>query len=178
MDKMIEGKALKYDENADDINTDVIWPGKYTYVQMPKEEMKNYAMETYDPEFKEKAKHHSILVVGKNFGCGSSREQAPECLKYSGVKAIIAVSFARIFYRNAINIGLPLIESVYAVDAIENGNTVTIDLEQGILTINNEKTITISKYPEFVMELITDDGLINHIRKKNKEQQGDESNNE
>lgn len=166
----IKGTVLKYTQNEDDINTDVIWPGKYTYIQIMREEMYKYAMETYDPEFKEKVKGNNILVVGKNFGCGSSREQASECLKYSGVKAIIARSFARIFYRNSINIGLPVIESPEAVDALEQGDSLEIDLGKGIITVmgedNTGKEITIPKYPPFVMALINDEGLINHIRKK------------
>ena len=107
---MIRGTALKYED--DDINTDVIWPGKYTYIQMPLDEMPRHAMETFDPDFRRKSSEHSVLVVGKNFGCGSSREQASECLKQSGIQAILAVSFARIFYRNSINLGLPVIEFV------------------------------------------------------------------
>ena len=79
---LIKGKVLKYTENADDVNTDIIWPRKYTYIQVPKEEMPKYAMETYDPSFREKIKNCSILDVGKNFGCGSSREQASECVKF------------------------------------------------------------------------------------------------
>ncbi|MBT3465248.1 3-isopropylmalate dehydratase [archaeon] len=173
----ISGKVLKYKSNADDINTDVIWPGKYTYVQIPKEEMHKYAMETYDPDFKNKAKSHQILVVGKNLGCGSSREQASECLKYSGIKAIIARSFARIFYRNSINIGLPVIESNEAVDAIKNEDDVEIDLVNGEIIINNDNKIKISKYPEFVLQLIKDDGLINHIKKENENNKNNENNN-
>src|SRR3990167_7381389 len=108
---IITGKVLKYTENADNINTDVIWPGKYTYIQMDDEQTKQHAMETYDPQFREKVKNRSMLVVGKNFGCGSSREQAVYALKVSGIKVIIARSFARIYYRNAINLGLVAIES-------------------------------------------------------------------
>lgn len=164
----INGKALKYEGKiTDDINTDVIWPGKYTYVQISKEEMHKYAMENYDPKFSEKAKTNQILVVGKNMGCGSSREQASECLKYSGIKAIIAKSFARIFYRNSINIGLPVIESEDAVNSIKNNDKVVIDLENGKIIVNEKKIIEFTKYPEFVMNLIKDDGLINHIKNKN-----------
>ena len=170
----ISGKVLKYEENADDINTDVIWPGKYTYVQIPKDEMHKYAMETYDPNFNDKAKDHQILVVGNNMGCGSSREQASECLKYSGIKAVIAKSFARIFYRNSINIGLPAIESKISVESIKNDDEIEIDLEKGTILINKKKEIKIPKYPEFVLQLIKDDGLINHIKKENNNKNTDE----
>lgn len=159
---MIQGRALKYE--ADDVNTDVIWPGKYTYVQIPPEEMPQYAMETFDPEFPAKAQDHQVLVVGKNFGCGSSREQASECLKHSGIQAIIARSFARIFYRNSINLGLPVIESERAFEAIQSGDEVAVDLEGGAITVGAER-IPFAPYPEFVLRLIADGGLIPHIRK-------------
>lgn len=168
---IISAKALKYTVNADDINTDVIWPGEYTYIQIPKEEMHKYAMETHDQEFVAKVRQRgeAILVVGKNFGCGSSREQASECLKYSGIRAIVAKSFARIFYRNSINIGLPVIESSEAVDAIKDNSLVEIDIERGMLIVSGA-TIRIPKYPEFVLEIIKDGGLINHIRKSMEEE--------
>lgn len=159
---MIEGKALKYEE--DDINTDLIWRGKYTYIQIPTEEMHKYAMESFDPSFRERAKERSILVVGKNMGCGSSREQASECLKYSGIKAVIAESFSRIFYRNSINIGLPVIESAELASAIKDGDVVEIDLEKGVAHVGDQ-TFEIPKYPKFVLDIINDDGLINHIRR-------------
>ncbi|HLD80845.1 MAG TPA: 3-isopropylmalate dehydratase [archaeon] len=156
---------MKY-ENADDVNTDVIWPGKYTYVQMPASEMKKHAMETFDLSFKDKVVGREILVAGKNFGCGSSREQASECLKYSGVKAVIAKSFARIFYRNSINIGLPVIESIQAVESIKDNDSVKVDLEAGMLWVGGE-SVRFPKYPGFVLEIVKDNGLINHIRKQN-----------
>ncbi|MDD9954123.1 MAG: 3-isopropylmalate dehydratase [Candidatus Woesearchaeota archaeon] len=160
---MISGKTLKYDAN--DINTDVIWPGKYTYVQIPPEEMQKHAMETFDPDFGRKLAGKSILVVGTNMGCGSSREQASECLKYSGIKAIIAKSFARIFYRNSINLGLPVIESPELVDAISDGDDVQIDLANGEALVN-DKTFRIPTYPQFVMEILEAGGLIEHIRRQ------------
>jgi 3-isopropylmalate/(R)-2-methylmalate dehydratase small subunit len=159
---VIRGSALVY--QADDVNTDVIWPGKYTYVQIPPEEMPQYAMETFDPEFPTKAKTHQVLVVGKNFGCGSSREQASECLLHSGIQAIVACSFARIFYRNSINLGLPVIECPEAATVIATGDVVSIDLGEGHLTVG-ERKFSFPRYPEFVLELIHDGGLIEHIRK-------------
>ena len=163
---MIKHQALKYE--ADDINTDVIWPGKYTYVQISPEEMPKYAMETFDPLFLKKVKTSRVLVVGKNFGCGSSREQASECLVHSGVIAVIAKSFARIFYRNSINLGLPVIECPDAVEAIQAGDTVAIELEAGYLTVKGQR-FEFPPYPEFVLNLIQDGGLIAHIRRSGTE---------
>ena len=159
---MIEHQALKYD--ADDINTDVIWPGKYTYLQIAPEEMPKYAMATFDPLFPQKVTNARVLVVGKNFGCGSSREQASECLLHSGVLAVISKSFARIFYRNSINLGLPVIECPDAVEAIQTGDTVAIELEKGYLEVMGQK-FEFSPFPDFILELIKDGGLIAHIRK-------------
>jgi 3-isopropylmalate/(R)-2-methylmalate dehydratase small subunit len=162
---IIAGPALKYDD-ADDVNTDVIWPGKYTYVQIPPEEMPRYAMETFDPDFPQRVVGRRVLVVGKNFGCGSSREQASECLLHSGIQAIVARSFARIFYRNSINLGMAVIESPAAVDAIADGDAVEIDLAAGRLALVGGEAFDFERYPEFVLRLIEDGGLIEHIRKR------------
>lgn len=158
---MIRGRALKYPD--DDVNTDVLWPGKYTYVQVPREEMPRYALETFDPDFAAKAAERTVMVVGRNFGCGSSREQASECLLASGIQVLIARSVARIFYRNSINLGLPVIESDAAVDAIEDGAEVAVDLEEGRVVVG-ERTVEFPRYPAFVLELIQAGGLIAHIR--------------
>jgi 3-isopropylmalate/(R)-2-methylmalate dehydratase small subunit len=164
-DDLIRGSVLKYDA-ADDVNTDVIWPGKYTYVKMPPEEMATHAMETFDPEFPAKAARHQVLVVGRNFGCGSSREQAPQCLKYAGIQAVVAVSFARIFYRNAINLGLAVIECPDAVRKLRTGHTIELDLEGGMLTTSTGDGFEFAPYPPFVLELIRDGGLIEHIARQ------------
>jgi len=165
---VIQGKVLKYE--ADDVNTDVIWPGKYTYVQMAPADMPQYAMETFDPDFKTKVRDRQVLVVGKNFGCGSSREQASECLKFSGIQAIVARSFARIFYRNSLNIGLPVIECPAAVDALQDGDQAAIDLASGVLELRRPdeepRRFEFARYPEFVLKLIEDGGLIESIRKQ------------
>lgn len=158
----LEGLALKYDR-ADDVSTDQIWPGKYTYVQMKPEEMVSLAMEGFDPGFARKAATHSILVVGRNFGIGSSREQAAECIKYAGIQAIIGRSFARIFYRNAINIGLPVIEAPKVVDSTEHGDRVEIDLESGSVNVG-DSVFEVSPFPAFVLELLRHGGLINMLR--------------
>ena len=127
----VTGKAVKFGDNVD---TDVILPGKYLVLIDPNE-LAKHAMEGLDPAFPEKAKEGVIVVGGKNFGCGSSREQAPLALKYAGVKCVLADSFARIFFRNAINIGLPVIEHNDISAAVNNGDEVTVDFEAG--TIQN-----------------------------------------
>lgn len=166
----IQGRALSY-ADANDVNTDVIWPGKYTYVQIPFEDMAQHAMETFDPEFGAKVAGHEVLVVGRNFGCGSSREQASECLLASGLRLVVAESFARIFYRNSINLGLAVVECpalVAAVRAAEGPLELEVDLERGELRCGGE-TYAVAPYPPFVLELIRDGGLIAHIRKGNPE---------
>ena len=164
METWITGSALKYDD-ADDVNTDVIWPGKYTYVKLPPESMAQHAMETFDPDFPQKAAEHAVLVVGKNFGCGSSREQASECLKASGVQLIVAKSFARIFYRNSLNLGLAVLECPGAVEAARTGARVEADLAEGWLEVEGQR-FPVAAYPPFVLELVRDGGLIPHIRKQ------------
>ena len=162
MDTRITGRALKYDD-ADDVNTDVIWPGKYTYVKLPPDAMAQHAMETFDPDFPQKAAEHAVLVVGKNFGCGSSREQASQCLKHAGIRAVVAKSFARIFYRNSMNLGLPVIECPQAAAALATGQQVVIDLEAGELTAGDAR-YRFAPFPPFVLELIRAGGLIAQIR--------------
>jgi len=168
----VSGKALRY-EGAHDVNTDLIWPGKYTYLQIPPEDMPQYAMETFDPDFQERSAARSILVVGRNFGCGSSREQASECLKHSGIKAILACGFARIFYRNSINLGLPVIECPEAAERVQSDDALEFDLEAGVLTLTpaegSVQTFSFAPYPAFVLELIRDGGLIEHICKQEAE---------
>ena len=121
---MSKGTVWKY---GDDVNTDVIFPGKYTYSVLDPEEMAKHALEDLDPAFAKEVQIGDIVVAGKNFGCGSSREQAATCLKYAGVHAIVAKSFARIFFRNAINQGLPVIQCAQAVDNVHKGETISID---------------------------------------------------
>ena len=126
----IIGNVWKY---GDDINTDVIFAGKYVYTIHDPKEMAKHAMETLDPDFASQVQAGDIVVGGKNFGCGRSREQAATCLKYARVGAVVAKSFGRIFYRNGINEGLPLIVCPAAVDAVQNGESVRIDFEKGRL---------------------------------------------
>ena len=158
---MIEGTVLRYD--ADDVNTDLIWPGKYTYQKLSPDEMAAHAMETLDPDFPAKARQHGVLVVGRNFGCGSSREQAAECLKHAGISVVIAHSFARIFFRNAINLGLPVVECEAAAHRARPGDSVSVDLSRGQLALNGE-AITFPPYPAQLLELIEAGGLVSHVR--------------
>jgi 3-isopropylmalate/(R)-2-methylmalate dehydratase small subunit len=156
------GNIWKYGDN---INTDVIFPGKYTYQKMEPGEMAKHALEDLDPEFVNKVKEGDILVAGKNFGMGSSREQAAVAVKYAGIRVIIAKSFARIYFRNAINAGMPAIKSPEAVEAIENGDEVTVDMEKGEI-ITPRGTFTFPPYPETVMDILDNNGLINYIKSK------------
>jgi 3-isopropylmalate/(R)-2-methylmalate dehydratase small subunit len=157
----ITGKVWKY---GDDINTDVIFPGKYTYTIKERSEMAKVALEDLDPEFTKNAQPGDIIVGGKNWGCGSSREQAVSCLKERGIGAIIAKGFARIYYRNCLNEGLPIVISPQAVDAIQAGEEVTVDFDAGKV-ITSKGEFTFPPYPDFVKGLIEDGGLIPHVRK-------------
>ena len=154
------GRAMKY---GDDVNTDAIIPGKYLTLTDPKE-LAKYAMDGLDPSFSKKVKEKSIIVAGRNFGCGSSREQAPLALKHAGVKCIIAESFARIFYRNAINVGLPVLECKSISERMEEGDEVKVDLKAGIIeTISRKETIQVTPLPDFLLEIL-DQGLIEYVK--------------
>ncbi len=157
----ITGKVWKY---GDDVNTDVIFPGKYTYTIKERSEMAKVALEDLDPEFTKNAQPGDIIVGGKNWGCGSSREQAVSCLKERGIGAIIAKGFARIYYRNCLNEGLPIVVSPQAVDAIQAGEEVTVDFDAGKV-ITSKGEFSFPPYPDFVKGLIEDGGLIPHVRK-------------
>lgn len=159
------GKVFKY---GDDVNTDVIFPGKYTYTIDDPEEMAEHAMEDLDPTFKERVEEGDIIVAGKNFGMGSSREQAAICLVHSGISAIIARSFARIFYRNAINNGLPAIIHPEAAESIKEGDSVEVNLKEGTIKTGSEK-FKFDPYPEKLLEILETGGLIRWVRKKIKE---------
>lgn len=159
----ISGKAVKFGDNVD---TDVIIPAKYL-VHIDPHELALHAMEGLDPSFAEKAKSGVIIVAGRNFGCGSSREQAPLALKYSGVKCVVAESFARIFYRNAINIGLPVIECAEAVKKIDEGDLLAVDLENGVIeNISKGLRLETAKLPPFMVEILLNGGLIENLKKK------------
>lgn len=158
-----KGSAWKYGR---DVNTDDIIAAKYL-VSWDVIELGKNCMETLDPEFSKKVKTGDILVAEENFGCGSSREHAPMAIKGAGVSVVIAKSFARIFFRNALNIGLPLLASEAAVEGINDGDTVSADTETGVI-INETtgQTYQAKPYPEFMRELIKAGGLINYIRER------------
>ena len=159
----IRGKAIKF---GNDVNTDVILPGKYLVLIDPYE-LAKHAMESLDRAFPEKAKEGVIVVGGKNFGCGSSREQAPLALKYAGVKCLLAESFARIFFRNAINIGLPVIECKGISNAVETGDELVVDFEAGkVENVSNGKKFQVEKLPPFILEILADGGLIENLRRR------------
>jgi 3-isopropylmalate/(R)-2-methylmalate dehydratase small subunit len=127
----ISGRVWKY---GDDVNTDVIFPGKYTYTIRDPVEMAKHALEDLDPGFAESVQTGDVVVAGRNFGCGSSREQAATCLKYAGVGAVVAVSFSRLFFRNAINQGLPAVVCPEAVSDVRQGDVMEVDLAEGSVT--------------------------------------------
>ncbi|MEA1992781.1 MAG: 3-isopropylmalate dehydratase small subunit [Euryarchaeota archaeon] len=158
---MIEGKVFKY---GDDINTDVIYPGKYVYTIMDPEEMAEHAMEDLDPEFLEKVSDGDIIVAGKNFGCGSSRDQAVRCLKHAGISAIIAKSFARIYYRNCLNNGVLPIICEEASEQIEEGGTVRIDILKGEI-FTKDREFNFVPFSEFIMEIVDSGGLLEYTKK-------------
>ena len=161
--QQVKGKATKFGNNID---TDVILPGKWLSLIDPND-LAKHAMEGIDQSFPKKAEKGIIIIGGKNFGCGSSREQAPLALKYAGVKCVLAESFARIFYRNSINIGLPVIEVKGVSEAINNGDDVSVDLESGtIQNLTKKQTLQGTKLPPFIMEILSDGGLIENLRKK------------
>ncbi len=159
----VKGKAWVY---GDDINTDVIFPGRYLNITEAKE-MAEHAMEDLDTEFRSNVQQGNIVVGGKNFGCGSSREQAATCLKHAGVGAIVAKSFARIYYRNAINLGIPILVSDEAPDKIDKGDELEVDLENGtIKNMTKDENFEVKPLPEFILGIIKDGGLIPNLKKK------------
>jgi len=161
---MVEkGKAFKYKDNVD---TDVIFPARYLGLSDP-EDMAKHCMEDIDRDFASQVKSGDIIVAGENFGCGSSREHAPISIKATKVSCIIAKNYARIFYRNAINIGLPILECPEAVDAINAGDEVSVDFEKGlILDLTTGVKFHSEPFPKFIQQIFEDGGLIGHVKKK------------
>ena len=158
---IFNGKAIKYGDNVD---TDVIIPARYLNT-IDKKELASHCMEDIDKDFTKKVQAGDIMVAGYNFGCGSSREHAPIAIKESGISVVIARSFARIFYRNSINIGLAIVESEAAADAIAEGNVITADLDNGIL--HNETTgedYAVEPFPAFIQTIIENGGLVESIK--------------
>jgi 3-isopropylmalate/(R)-2-methylmalate dehydratase small subunit len=157
----MSNKVWKFGDNID---TDLIIPARYLNTSEPKE-LAEHAMEDADPTWVSKKKPGDFIVGGENFGCGSSREHAPIAIKAAGVKAVIAKSFARIFYRNAINIGLPILESPEAVDQLKEGDQIEVDLAKGqIKNIGSGAVYTAQPFPPFMQKIIDHGGLINYLK--------------
>lgn len=156
------GKVFKYGDNVD---TDVIIPARYLNTSDPKE-LAKYCMEDIDKDFAKNVKEGDIIVADKNFGCGSSREHAPIAIKASGVSLVIAETFARIFYRNAINTGLAILECEEASNKISNGDEISVDFSTGIITNKTKnETYQAEPFPEFIQEIIKDGGLVERTKK-------------
>ncbi|HIU48647.1 MAG TPA: 3-isopropylmalate dehydratase small subunit [Candidatus Avimonoglobus intestinipullorum] len=156
-----QGTVIKYGDNID---TDVIIPARYLNTWLP-EELAKHCMEDIDKDFASKIKPGDIMVGGANFGCGSSREHAPIAIKASGISCVIAKDFARIFYRNAINIGLPILECAEASADIENGDEVAVDFDTGVITnMTKNKTYQAVAFPQFMQDIINAGGLIEQIK--------------
>ncbi|MGP3667457.1 MAG: 3-isopropylmalate dehydratase small subunit [Candidatus Bathyarchaeota archaeon] len=160
MPTTIEGKVLKYGDN---VNTDAIYPSRYMVYTKP-EDMAKYAMAGLDPNFPSKIKEYGLIVAGKNFGCGSSREHAPLSLKYAGVKCVVAESFARIFFRNAINVGLPIIEHKNVYLQIDENDMLQIDMERGLIkNLTKNVTLNFKPFPSFLLKILEKGGLIEYL---------------
>ena len=163
MEMKAKGNVFRFGDNID---TDVIIPARYLNVSSG-EELAKYCMIDIDPEFVHKIHKNDIIVAGKNFGCGSSREHAPLCIKCAGISCIIAENFARIFYRNAINIGMPILECPEAAKEIQEGDSVTVDFSTGVITDENTgKTYQAQPFPPFMQELMQQGGLVEYTKKK------------
>ncbi len=161
--KNAHGKVIKYGDNVD---TDVIIPARYLNSSDPKE-LATHCMEDLDKDFLGRMKPGDIMVAEKNFGCGSSREHAPIAIKACGISCVIAETFARIFYRNSINIGLPIIECPEAVAGIDDGDEVSVDFDSGVITnVTKGTSFKGQAFPEFMQRIIDAEGLVNYINAK------------
>ena len=160
---MIRGKIHKYGDNVD---TDVIIPARYC-TAFTEELLAPHCLEDLDATFVRKVQKGDLIVAGRNFGCGSSRENAPIAIKGAGVSCVIARSFARIFYRNAINIGLPILESPEVVDDAETGDTIEVDLSSGIITnVTKKKEYMTAPFPEMIQEIVNAGGMVEFAKKR------------
>jgi len=159
----IKGQVWKF---GDAVSTDAIISGKYKFKTIDLEELSQHAMETLVPDFAKRVKRGDVIVAGENFGCGSSREQAPLILKHLGVGAIVAKSFARIFYRNCVNVGLPVVECREAPDRTRQGDTLEIDLRKGlVVNLTTGETFRAKPMPEFLLQMLEDGGLVEQFKK-------------
>jgi 3-isopropylmalate dehydratase small subunit len=162
---MIRGRAWRF---GDHINTDLIIPGRYLDDYSP-QNLAAHVMEDADPEFPKLVRAGDVIVAGRNFGCGSSREQAPLALKHAGVAAVVAGSFARIFYRNAINVGLPVIVCPSAVSKIAQGEEAAIDMGKGEITLSNGERLSFVPLPDFLLRILQEGGLVPYTQKRLRE---------
>ena len=159
----VHSTVIKY---GDHVDTDVIIPARYLNTTDHKE-LASHCMEDLDKDFKQKSETSRIIVAGRNFGCGSSREHAPIAIKASGIGVVIADSFARIFYRNAIDIGMPIIECPAASAAVQNGDELIVDMDSGVITdVTTGETFTAAPLPPFIQEIVSCGGIANYVRKK------------
>jgi len=160
---IVRGRAWKF---GDDISTDLIIPGKYKFKTLDFKELAKHAMEGADPEFASKVRPGDIIVAGKNFGCGSSREHAPLVLKHAGVGAVVARSFARIFFRNAVNVGLPVAVSIEAYDVVDAGDELELDLASGVLKdLTKGVEVRVEPLPGFLLDVMLEGGLVEYYKK-------------
>jgi 3-isopropylmalate/(R)-2-methylmalate dehydratase small subunit len=158
---IFEGKAHTYGR---DVDTDVIIPARYLNTTDP-DELAGYCMMDIDADFIKRVDPGDIIIAGENFGCGSSREQAPVAIKAAGVACVVASSFARIFFRNAINIGLPILVCPGAAEEIKTGDEVSVDLEKGeVINLTQGKSYQAEAFPEFMQEIVAVGGLMNHVK--------------
>lgn len=157
----LKGKVHRF---GSDVNTDYIISGKYKFKTLDMNELAKHVMEDLDPDFYSKIEQGDFIVADSNFGCGSSREQAPLAIKYAGIGAVIAISFARIFYRNAINIGLPVIEC--DTSGIEAGDQLEVDLKKGVIrNLTKDQVIRVKPLPDVMIKILNDGGLVGHFQK-------------
>ena len=158
----MKGKVWKF---GNDIDTDIILPGRYL-IYTDEERLSEHCMEGLVSDFKSKVNEGDFILGGTNFGCGSSREHAPIAIKGCGISAVIAESFARIFYRNATNVGVPLLEAPGVSELIEDGEEIEVDMENAIITTKNGESITFKKLPPFMLEILEQGGLIEYLKNK------------
>ena len=158
----MKGTAWKF---GNDIDTDIILPGRYL-IYTDEERLSAHCMEGLDAEFSKKCKKGDFIVAGTNFGCGSSREHAPIAIKGAGVSCVIAESFARIFYRNATNVGVPLLEAPGISEVVENEDEIEIDMDEGTITTESGDVVTFKKLPPFMLEILEKGGLIQYLKEK------------
>ena len=161
----MKGKVWKF---GNDIDTDIILPGRYL-IYTDEEKLSEHCMEGLVVDFKSKVNAGDFILGGTNFGCGSSREHAPIAIKGCGISAVIAESFARIFYRNATNVGVPLLEAPGVSELIEDGEEIEVDMEKGLIISESGKEIEFKKLPPFMLEILESGGLINYLKNQKNE---------